>query len=57
MASLLIRGGERISRLETGHRPSGGRAVLNRLAEELTTKVEDAAGMPRLEQLRRTAAL
>ncbi|MAJ92848.1 MAG: DUF58 domain-containing protein [Rhodospirillaceae bacterium TMED63] len=53
MASLLIRGGERISRLETGQRPSGGRAVLNRLADELTTQVEDAAGLPRLEQLRR----
>lgn len=53
MASLLIRGGERISRLETGQRPSGGRAVLNRLADELTTQVADAAGLPRLEQLRR----
>ena len=41
IASLLILGGERISRLETGQRPSGSRAILNRLADELTTQVED----------------
>lgn len=53
IASLLIRGGERISRLETGQRPARGRAVLNRLAAELTAPAEDSAGIPRLEQLRR----
>ena len=36
IASLLIRGGERISRLGTGQRPARGRAVLSRMAAELT---------------------
>ena len=53
IASLLIRGGERISRLGTGQRPARGRAVLTRLAAELTAADAPDAGLPRLEQIRR----
>lgn len=53
IASLLIRGGERIARLGTGQRPSRGRAVLSRLAAELTFEGVTGGGIPPLEQLRR----
>ena len=53
IASLLIRGGERISRLGSGQRPAHGRAVLSRLAAELTHETAEAGGLPPIEQLRR----
>ena len=53
IASLLIRGGERVARLGTGQRPARGRAVLSRLAAELTFEGETGTGLPRIEQLRR----
>jgi uncharacterized protein (DUF58 family) len=53
IASLLIRGGERISRLGTGQRPARGRSVLSRLAAELTLEGVTGTGMPPVEQLRR----
>ena len=53
IASLLVRGGERISRLGTGQRPARGRAVLSRMAAELTLEGVTEAGMPPFEQLRR----
>jgi uncharacterized protein (DUF58 family) len=53
LASLLVRGGERISRLGTGQRPARGRAVLSRMAAELTLEGVTGTGMPPVEQLRR----
>lgn len=53
IASLLVRGGERISRLGTGQRPARGRAVLSRMAAELTLEGVTGTGMPPVEQLRR----
>ena len=53
LASLLVRGGERIARLGTGERPARGRAVLSRLAAELTQEGITGTGMPPLEQVRR----
>ena len=53
LASLLVRGGERIARLGTGGRPARGRAVLSRLAAELTQEGITGTGMPPLEQVRR----
>ena len=51
LASLLVRGGERIARLGTGERPARGRAVLSRLAAELTQEGITGTGMPPLEQV------
>lgn len=53
LASLLVRGGERISRLGAGQRPARGRAVLSRMAAELTLEGATGTGMPPVEQLRR----
>ena len=53
VASLLVRGGERIARLGTGQRPARGRAVLTRLAAELTREGITGTGLPPVEQLRR----
>ncbi|MEX2453674.1 MAG: DUF58 domain-containing protein [Rhodospirillaceae bacterium] len=53
ISSLLVRGGERISLLGTGQRPSGGRAVLSRIAAELTLDRAAGSGIPPIEQLRR----
>ena len=51
LASLLIRGGERIALLGGDRRPTGGRTALTRLALELSHPVGDAE--LRLEELRR----
>lgn len=53
IASLLIRGGERIARIGTGQRPARGRAVLSRLAAEMTLEGETGTGLPPVEQIRR----
>lgn len=44
LASLLVRGGERIALLGTMDRPVSGRAGLNRMALELTRELGDDAG-------------
>lgn len=57
LASLLLRGGERVALLGTGRRPASGRSVLSRLADELSRPPGDAAGLPRVEALRRHSRL
>jgi uncharacterized protein (DUF58 family) len=46
LASLLIRGGERIALLGDGHGPATGRAPLNRIAHELTEIAPGDASLP-----------
>jgi uncharacterized protein (DUF58 family) len=46
LASLLIRGGERIALLGDGRGPSASRAALERIAGELTKRSPDNAGLP-----------
>lgn len=53
IASLLLRGGERVARLGTGQRPASGRAVLTRLAAELTLAGRSGTGLPPIEELSR----
>ncbi len=54
LASLLLRGGERVALLGTGQRPAQGRSVMSRLVNDLTRDVDaDAENLPRVEALRR----
>ncbi len=46
LASLLLRGGERVAMIEPGARPISGRAGLDRLAEALAGVADDDAGLP-----------
>jgi uncharacterized protein (DUF58 family) len=46
LASLLLRGGERVAMIEPGARPISGRAGLDRLAEALAGVVDENAGVP-----------
>jgi uncharacterized protein (DUF58 family) len=46
LASLLLRGGERVAMIEPGARPISGRAGLDRLAEALAGVVDTDAGVP-----------
>ena len=46
LASLLLRGGERVTMIEPGARPISGRAGLDRLAEGLAGVADDDAGVP-----------
>lgn len=55
LASLLIRGGERISLLGTGMRPISGRTALNRVADLLIDGDANADSLPEPEQLPRYA--
>ena len=49
LASLLVRGGERIALLGTGERPITGRFAVRRLAEHLAKQeADEAAGSPNL---------
>jgi uncharacterized protein (DUF58 family) len=60
LAALLLRGGERVALLGTGIAPSHGRAVLNRMAQQLvreTPKGNTAAGLPAIEPLPRYGQL
>jgi len=49
LAALLLRGGERVTLLGTGVAPSHGRAVLNRMAQQLLR--ETTGGLPGVEPL------
>jgi uncharacterized protein (DUF58 family) len=46
LASLLLRGGERVAMIEPGARPISGRAGLDRLAEALAGVADEDAGVP-----------
>jgi uncharacterized protein (DUF58 family) len=46
LASLLLRGGERVTMIEPGARPISGRAGLDRLAEALASVADDNTGVP-----------
>jgi uncharacterized protein (DUF58 family) len=46
LASLLLRGGERVTMIAPGARPISGRVGLDRLAEALGSEVGDDAGLP-----------
>jgi len=46
LASLLLRGGERVVMIEPGARPISGRAGLDRLAESLASVADSDAGVP-----------
>lgn len=57
LASLLVRGGERIALLGEGLPPANGRAVLARVAAALTAPGDGAASLPPVERLPRHARL
>ena len=57
LASLLVRGGEQVALLGDGQPPSNGRAVLNRLAEQLSLPLDGAASLPPIIRLPRHARL
>ncbi len=57
LASLLIRGGERVALLGSGLPPSNGRAVLERLAMTLSSPPDDAPSLPKAQPLPRHARL
>lgn len=60
LASLLVRGGERLSLLGSGVAPLTGRVALNRLVELIERSVDDAAataGLPAFEPLPRAGQL
>jgi len=46
LASLLLRGGERVLLMREGVRPVSGRGGLDRLAQDLASAAADDAGMP-----------
>jgi uncharacterized protein (DUF58 family) len=46
LASLLVRGGERIALLGDGQRPASGRVALNRIARELTERPPSDTHLP-----------
>ena len=46
LASLLLRGGERVTMIAPDARPVSGRSGLDRLADGLGTETEDDAGVP-----------
>jgi uncharacterized protein (DUF58 family) len=55
LAALLLRGGERVTLLGTGTPPSHGRAVLERMAQQLEREASD--GLPAIEPLPRHGQL
>ncbi len=57
LASLLIRGGERVAVLGAGVAPSNSRAALNRIADHLSALAVEDESMPTLEPLPRYARL
>ncbi len=57
LASLLIRGGERVALLGSGQPPSNGRAVLERFAATLGRPAGDAPSLPAFQSLPRHARL
>jgi uncharacterized protein (DUF58 family) len=57
LASLLVRGGERLALLGTALPPMSGRIALSRLAEFIDRDRTDAASLPAFEPLPRAAQL
>jgi uncharacterized protein (DUF58 family) len=57
LASLLVRGGEQVALLGAGAPPSNGRAVINRLADQLALENEAGPSLPDLEALPRYGRL
>jgi uncharacterized protein (DUF58 family) len=57
LASLLIRGGERLSLIASGIAPMRGRVALSRLAELIGRDSPEAASLPAFEPLPRAAQL
>ncbi len=57
LASLLLRGGERVSLIEGGLRPISGRSGLDRLATALDRAPDDDAGIPPALPLPRHASV
>ncbi len=57
LASLLIRGGERVAVLGAGFAPSSSRAALNRIADHLSDLAVEDASLPALERLPRYGRL
>ncbi len=57
LASLLIRGGERVALLGSGQPPSNGRAVIERFAAALSRPATDAPSLPAVQPLPRHARL
>jgi uncharacterized protein (DUF58 family) len=55
LASLLVRGGERVALLGTGTPPTSGRAVLERFAATLTRPDDSGRSLPGIERLPRHA--
>jgi uncharacterized protein (DUF58 family) len=53
LAALLIRGGERVTLLGSGHRPATGTAALNRLALMIERTNEPGTSLPAFEPLPR----
>ncbi len=57
LASLLIRGGERVAVLGAGFSPSSSRAALNRIADHLSDLAVGDASLPTIEPLPRCGRL
>ena len=57
VAILLVRGGERIALLGSGHAPDQGRGALDRFTERLVRALEEDASLPPVEPLPRHARL
>jgi len=57
LASLLVRGGERLTVLGGGMTPMSGRIALSRVAELIGREQHDAAGLPTFEPLPRAGQL
>jgi uncharacterized protein (DUF58 family) len=57
LASLLVRGGERLTVLGSGMTPTSGRIALSRVAELIGRERRDAAGLPAFEPLPRAGQL
>lgn len=53
LASLMIRAGERVARLDLGDRPSAGRFALTRLASSFSADAEGGNGIPARSNLPR----
>ena len=57
LASLLVRGGEQVALLGAGAPPSSGRALINRLADNIAQESEPGPSLPDLEPLPRYGRL
>ena len=57
LASLLLRGGERVAHIDSGLQPIAGRGGLDRLADALERAPDDDAGLPAMLALPRHASV